>query len=427
MRIPTLTTFSLLGMFFLPVKVAGAIVANPVLDWNRTVLNLIRVEGTAPTTASRNLALVHAAIFDALMGIERTHTPFVVRQLGPSPVSVEASTAAAAFHVLTNLFRTENSEALISMKYGTAVAGMADGDAKQNGIAWGKVVAEMVLASRRDDGASVKAAFAPGTFPAQWRPTISFGGQVRGALAPHWGQVTPFCVESVSAYRPPPPPTLGSREYAAEVEEVRRMGGLFSRVRTQEQTEIAHFWAYGPHTATPPGHWNEIATSLADAQSLTVHESARLFALLNMAVAEAGIMSWDCKYAYNYWRPITAIHGADHDGNEATKADVTWAPLLPTPPFPEYTSGHSTFSGAAAAVLAGFFGTDKIRFTVGSDEMPGTMRRFERFSQAAEESGLSRIYGGIHFQSANRQGLASGRAVGKQVVETMFQPITEKQ
>ena len=166
--------------------------------------------------------------------------------------------------------------------------------------------------------------------------------------------------------------------------------------------------------------------SAAEVQALSVLESARLFALLNLAMADAGIVCWEAKYHYNFWRPITAIHLADHDGNATTKAEETWAPLLPTPPFPEYPSGHSTFSGAASAVLAGFFGTDKIRFSIGSDDLSGTRRSFKSFSQAAAESGQSRIYGGIHFPSANREGLESGRAVGKQVAETMLVPLLKK-
>jgi membrane-associated phospholipid phosphatase len=154
-------------------------------------------------------------------------------------------------------------------------------------------------------------------------------------------------------------------------------------------------------------------------------ESARLFALLNIALADAAIVSWDCKYVYNLWRPITAIQEADTDGNAATEPDGSWNPLLPTPPFPEYTSGHSTFSGAAAVVLAYFFGSDRISFSVGSDDLTGVRRSFSSFSRAAFESGLSRIYGGIHFPSANVYGLSTGGAVGIHVVWNYLTPVGE--
>jgi hypothetical protein len=215
---------------------------------------------------------------------------------------------------------------------------------------------------------------------------------------------------------------LSSPQYAAEVNQVKAIGALAGSTRTSEQTQIALFWGYGPGTATPPGHWNQIAQEVvnqnqsrgddgADEHS-NIGENARLFALLNIALADAAIVSWDCKYVFNYWRPITAIQEAATDGNPGTEADPSWLPLLPTPPFPEYTSGHSTFSGAAAVVLAWYFGSNRIRFSVGSDDLPGVRRSYSSFSEAALESGMSRIYGGIHFPSANIHGLSSGTAVG---------------
>jgi membrane-associated phospholipid phosphatase len=192
-------------------------------------------------------------------------------------------------------------------------------------------------------------------------------------------------------------------------------GSLTNSARSPEQTEIAQFWGYGPGSSTPPGHWNQIAIAVAQSRHLGIEQSARLFALVNVALADAAIVCWRCKYTEGYWRPITAIQLADQDGNPATDPDPTWAPLLPTPPFPEYTSGHSTFSGAAATALAGFFGTDRIAFTVGSDDLPGVFRRYRSFSEAAFESGISRLYGGIHFWSGNVQGLACGADIGLQI------------
>jgi membrane-associated phospholipid phosphatase len=195
-------------------------------------------------------------------------------------------------------------------------------------------------------------------------------------------------------------------------------------VRTADQTQVAHFWADGAGTYTPPGHWNEIAQITATSQGNTTVQNARLFALLNIGLADAAIACWDAKYAYNYWRPITAIRNADTDGNPETAADPTWTPLIATPPFPEYSSGHSTFSRTAATILAMFYGTDSIPFTVGSDGLPGVTRSFNGFSAAADESGISRIYGGIHFPSGNLQGQACGYSLGQLVAGNFLQPLS---
>ena len=245
------------------------------------------------------------------------------------------------------------------------LAGIPKGPQKMRGFRWGETVAAAILQWRSTDGSSQIVDYTPGSQPGQWRPTLSFGGIVRPALAPHWGQVTPFAVTSGSQFRPPPPPALGSTRYAFEVNRVKAVGAADSTLRTAEQTEIARFWGYGPGSATPPGHWNEIAQAVIRDRGTTLEENARLFALLNIALADAAIVCWEGKYLYNFWRPITAIQEADTDGNPLTEADPGWMPLLPTPPFPEYTSGHSTFSGAAATVLAYFFGSRPNRFCCG--------------------------------------------------------------
>jgi hypothetical protein len=196
--------------------------------------------------------------------------------------------------------------------------------------------------------------------------------------------------------------------------------------RTAEQTLIAWFWDDGEGSVTPPGHWNRIAQAVARARGTTTAENARLFALLNIALADAGIVCWDCKFKYSFWRPITAIHEADRAGNPGMRPDPGWASLLTTPPFPSYTSGHSTFSGAAAAALAHFFGTDEVRFTSESDGLPGHGRSFASFSAAAAEAGRSRIYGGIHYEFDNREGLALGRAVADRVCRDWLRPRADR-
>lgn len=242
---------------------------------------------------------------------------------------------------------------------------------------------------------------------------------------PQWPGVKPFCVPDIANIRRPGPPLLISAEYTTTFNEAKLLGAKSSSARTPEQTQIALFWVDGPGTATPPGHWFQIARDISMQRGNTLEENARLFALLGMAECDAGICAWDNKYAYNDWRPITANRAADTDGNPDTIADPTWEPLIPTPPFPSYTSGHSTFSGAGAKVLALFYGTDEIEFTTTSDDVPGVTRTYKRLSQAANEAGRSRIYGGIHWEYDNQDGLAAGRELGGYVFENFLQPVDD--
>ena len=219
---------------------------------------------------------------------------------------------------------------------------------------------------------------------------------------------------------------MGSHRWAEQFNQVKQLGATNSTVRTPAQREIALFWADGAGTETPPGHWNKIAQQLARKRKYGLVETARLFAALNVAMGDAGIVCWETKYAYNWWRPITAIRNAASDGNSETEPDPTWTPLLITPPFPEHVSGHSTFSGAAAAVLAELSGGDDFAFVTVSDGLPGVVRRFQHFSDAAREAGMSRIYGGIHFAEGNEIGLETGHRVGLFVARSLFQPVQKE-
>jgi membrane-associated phospholipid phosphatase len=260
--------------------------------------------------------------------------------------------------------------------------------------------------------------YTPGTNPGDWQPTPP---AFLPALAPQWPYVTPFAMTSGSKLRPAPPPALDTTAYAAAFNEVKSLGRADSTTRTDEQTQIARFWNDGLGTAFAMGYWNRIAAQVATDRGLSLVQDARLFALLNIAEADAHIACWDAKYAYNLWRPVTAIRAADTDNNPATDPDATWTPLLVTPNFPSYTSAHSTLSGAAAEVLTALFG-DSYHFTVGSEGVPGVTRSFSSFEGAAAEAGQSRIYGGIHFQFDNQGGLASGHALGQFVVGNFLLP-----
>jgi hypothetical protein len=357
--------------------------ADPVTDWNVAALNAIRAARTAPPVASRALAILHLSIYDAVMGISRTHEQYAVESRVPASASREAAASAAAHKALVALFPASASS--FDNLHAITLADIEDGPQKDSGIAWGEFVADQILALRANDGSSAVMPAPGGSGPGIWVPTPPAGG----------------------------PPSLSSAAYLADVNEVRALGAAVGSTRTPDQTEIALFWADGAGTETPPGHWNTIARLVGASERNTLEENARLFALLNVAMADAAICSWEAKYMYNFWRPVTAIRAS---------LDPTWSSLIATPPFPDYISGHSTFSGAASTVLAMFYGTDNIEFSTGSDFLPGVTRSFDSFSAAAAEAAISRLYSGIHFRSANQDGMQSGSTIGEWAVMHQLLP-----
>ena len=387
---------------------------NAVTEWNGVMLNAVRTASTAPPLASRNMAMVHAAVYDAVNSIGKKYSPYLVKIDPPAGTSAEAATAAAAHRVLVSLYPAQ--AVTFNEAYASSLAKIPDGKAKNDGIALGQQVADQIISSRSTDGITKVVQYTPKTDPGSWVPTPP---ALASSLAPQWPDVTPFAMTSGSQFRPSGPPALDSAKYAEELNEVKEIGKSDSLTRTPDQTAIAKFWANGAGTFTPPGHWNQIAQEAAALAGNSLEDNARLFALLNFALADAAITSWDAKYKYDLWRPVTAIRQADTDNNPNTTADPLWTPLVTTPPFSEYTSGHSTFSGAADPVMSSVFGSD-FGFGDKGDKTVNSLRTFDNFAQAADESGMSRIYGGIHFMSANVDGLSSGRNVGNYVVQNFL-------
>lgn len=390
--------------------------ADIVTDWNTLALDAIRTNRTNPPLASRALAILHIAIYDAVNGIKQSHEQrfqnYLVKRPTHPLASEEAAALSAAHLVLVDRFPAQ--AATFDGAYTSALALIPEATVKQalhkrRGVNVGEHVARTVLASRADDGSTNVVAAPVGTGPGAWLPTPP---AFAAYLLPQWGFVEPFALDEPSQFRPPAPPRLASSRYASDYQEVKLFGAATGSIRTADQTQIATFWADGAGTATPPGHWNLIAQAVAAAQGNTFDENARLFALLNIAMADAAICSWDAKYEYNFWRPVTAIRAGDTDGNPNTDVDAAWSSFIGTPPFPDHTSGHSTFSGAAATVLGLFYETDAISFDTGSDGLAGVTRHFDSFLDAADEAARSRLYGGIHFRSANEDGLQAGISIG---------------
>jgi hypothetical protein len=402
----------------LPVSVF----ADVVTQWNTAALNAIREARTSPPRASRALAILHVAMFDAVNGIDRSYEPFFVTEFAPGGASDVAAASAAAHKVLVALF--PESAATFDQLHAATLAGIQSEARNARSVEWGESVADQILAWRANDNTDAVIPAPTGEGPGVWVPTPPASAPY---LLPQWGHVAPFAMPVGAHFRPLGPPALDTVQYAEHYAEVKAFGALVGSSRTPEQSEIALFWADGAGTETPPGHWNTVARDVADERGNSsirnsLIENARLFALLNVAMADAAICAWDAKYTFNSWRPVTAIRNGDTDGNPLTVAGPSWSSLIVTPPFPDYVSGHSTFSGAAAQILARFYRTDRIAFTTGSDFLPGVTRHFPSFSAAAAEAAISRLYGGIHFRFANDDGLAAGKEIGDWAFDHSMQP-----
>ncbi len=417
--------------------------ASPITDWNEATLQAIRVDRTAPPLAARNLALVHVAIFDAVNGVDRRcddlkYTAYSIEDRAPRRAVAGVAMAGAAHAMLTELYPAQAAQfdTLLAQQlgslsyYGKRRRHFESGyekvarDQRDFGLGWGAFVSRTILADRL----TLELTAEPGGYQI---PTDPAPGEYRLAvdnpvapMLPDWGWIPPLAIPSVLAYLPPAPPALDSAEWRADLAEVRRIGSKTATAadRTADQAQTATFWANGVGTSNPPGHWNQIATEVVAGRYLSLHSEARLYALLNLAMADVGYVAWRAKYEYAFWRPITAVRESVNSPDPALAAlgDPAWLPLLRTPPHPDYVSGHSAFSGAAAVVLAGFFGRDDIAFTVNSDTTPTVFRSFTGFWQAAAESGMSRIYGGIHYRAANLNGLSAGAAVGEYVLQNLL-------
>jgi hypothetical protein len=383
--------------------------ADEVLRWNLVATEASAAGQTDPLTESRALAMLHVAVHDALNAIEPRYETFGGRLSAPRGADASAAVAAAAHGTLVALYPAARND--FDAALDQALGAIADGPAESEGVKVGRQAAARTLAARAHDGAGATAAYEPGRAPGAYRPTPP---DFTPAFLTHWGRVMPFTLRAPAQFRPQPPPAVSSAEARADAEEVAQLGRIGSRLRSDEQGEIARFW----YEASTQG-WNRIARTVAEARGLGPWENARLLALVNLAMADGFIAGFEAKYHYNYWRPATAIR----EGGEAE-----WLSYLATPPVPDYPSTHTVLGAAAAAVLVRFFDTDFVTFAVGSGApYPGLTRRFWSFSDAARENGASRVFAGIHFRTAVRAGYEQGDAVGAWVYENALRPVASAQ
>ena len=395
---------------------AAAQSGQPVIDWNQVLLAIVNSPGAQPANIqpTRNFAIVHAAIYDAVEAIDRTHEPYLVSAHAPRSASEASAADAAARTALVGLYPAQQST--IDAAYDAELAKLGDGPAKEQGIRVGEEVATDLLAIRANDGSNVAPPpFVPGTAPGDYQSTPP---NFAAPAFTTWGQVTPFVLDRGDQFRPAPPPALTSDAYSTALNEVQSLGSATSTTRSPEQTEIGKFWS-------PPiqNFWNQIAETEAVAHHSDLATTARLFAALNLSFADSAIAFYDAKYTYRLWRPVTAIRLADTDGNANTTADPNWLPLSGnTAPDPSYPGAHSTISAAGAEVLASFYG-GRQTFSVSSPALPGVTRSFASFAGAAEEAGLSRIYAGQHTRLDHVAGVTLGHDVAAFVIRNALLPI----
>jgi hypothetical protein len=385
-----------------------------VVDWNAIAYQVIKAADgyRDPLFASRALAMMHLAMHDAANAARPRYAPYV--PIGRDPQADPAIAAVAAAHdVLAALYPAQR-ETMLRPALDKSLFDAGSGPDVDRGVALGKRAAAAIIERRAADGASRTVAYRPGTSPGEYRYTAGFDF----AAHPQWRSVTPFALESPSQFRVSPPPSLQSSAYAAAFNEVKSVGGRRNARRTLDETRYAAFW----YEFSDIG-WNRIARVVSRQQLQDLWQRARTFALLNVAMADAYIAGWDSKFHYDFWRPVTAIHLAEIDGNAATSSDKAFEPFLVTPPVQDHPSTHSALGAAAAAVLAESFGNVRFRFASTTALAPQPTREFASFEEAARENADSRVKAGLHFRFATVEGLALGERVGRFAISRYLTPV----
>jgi membrane-associated phospholipid phosphatase len=394
------------------VTPAGGASGAIVVAWNQELLQVVKTKGAQPATVhpTRSFAILHAAIYDAVTSITKDGSSYLISVDAPRGARVDAAAAEAGHDALVALYPNLNTTLKSSADQLLAdeLAAIPDNTAKQDGIKVGSEVATQLVADRAGDGSTASPPpFVAGSSPGDFQPVPpAFAAPVFTG----WANVTPFVIESAGQFRPEPQAAVTSSAYANALNEVKSLGQNTSSTRTADETIAAKFWA-GPIWNT----WNEIADNAAFDHHTNLETTARVFAVLNLTLADGVIAFYDAKYHYQIWRPITAIRAGDSIGNPAVTGDPTWTPLATTPADPSYPGAHSVISAAAAAVLASFFGNND-RIVVTSDVLKGTVRIFDSYQAVATEAGLSRIFAGVHTRLDHEAGLTLGRDVAQFVL-----------
>ena len=383
---------------------SAVITGDVALEWNQIAIDATITAGQGALPQVRSMAIVQVAMHDAVNGISGKHGTYLSNGPAPAGASAEAAAIAAAHRALRGLFTNPAQVATLNAARTSSLAahGLSEADP---GIAWGETVAAAILSARATDGAA-QATF-PYVAPGSGDPGVWVTIGTAAAQLPGWGRVTPWVLRNHAQFQPGPPPSLRGGVYARDYREVQELGAMISATRTAEQTEIARFWL-----GSPSAIWNRVARQIIATRNLDLSDTTRTFALMYLAAADASIVCWDAKYTFNFWRPQAAIRNGDLDGNAKTVADPAWLPLFPTPPHPEYLSGHTTNSSAMATTLALLFGDDPgIPIVATSPTNPSFSRQWAALSEGVDEVIEARIYSGIHFRTSDEIGAKVGGKV----------------
>jgi hypothetical protein len=401
---------AILGVW-VAVGAPASVFANVITDWDEKAVAaaapMISLAGGAPYTAQRMMGMVHAAMFDAVNAIERRYRPYLVQLPADPTTSKEAAAAAAAAAVLATIDAKTAGE--MKGALATYLASISDGAAKSDGVKLGQAVAAKVLEARANDGSNAPDDYRPRTTPGVYVPTAITWTSM-------WPNMKPFAMANPSQFRPKPPISLESKEWATDFNEIKDYGGQTSAKRTTQQTETARFWL--------SGFYHPFARQLVTAKQMSVVDSARFMALVAIGLNDANIAVLDAKYHYNFWRPITAIRNGDIDGNPATEREATWQPIANTPMHPEYPCAHCTQSGSVAGVVKAVFGTMDIpEIAMTSPTAPSVTHRWTNMTAFTEEVANARIWAGFHYRFSTRVGAEMGYQIGEYVVQSVMQPV----
>lgn len=385
---------------------AGAARADMIMDWNARA-DAIAADKQLPNSAStRALSMMHTAMFDAVNAIDRRYAPYKLTLTADRTISKEVAAATAAYDVLVAIY--PDQKPALEPHLTAALAAVPDGDGKTKGIELGQKAAATILAARTNDGSNATENYRPFTQAGVYVPTTV-------PVESTSGRVTPFVMSSPSQFRAPPPPALTSETWTRDVNEIREMGGRTSTKRSAEQTTIGRFWFF-----TGPRTFNPIVRQIVLAKEMDLVDSARLYALVSIASADAFIAIFDAKYAYNFWRPITAIRNADLSGNPATPREEAWSPLGMTPMHPEYPCAHCIAASAVASVLQNVVGNEVREITLTSPTAPGVTRKWTRLQDYADEVANARIWSGFHYRFSSDAGKDMGKKIGDLTVATQL-------
>jgi hypothetical protein len=409
-------TFRLLSMLMVSVLFgSAAATADIVSDWNAIAVNTAVANKQNPFAQARYAAIVQLAVFEAVNAITGEYQPYLGTITAPPSASADAAAIQAAYHVLNFYF---GPSATLDAQYANSIGQISNSQAKIDGIATGDAAASAMISLRANDGSSPPQFKVPGpVVPGEWQATPNCSPA--GGIAFQWQNVIPFGIQSASSFLLGPPPALTSNEYAKTYNEVMTVGSVNSTERPQDRSNVALFYA----AASPTQAFNQAAVQVAEQQGVSLSVNAHVLALVNMAISDSLVASFFNKYHYNLWRPETAIHAGETDGNPRTEADPNYVPFITTPCFPSYPSNHGSAANAAAEVLRRIYGEAAHSITLTNPTVPSIVLQYTSFKQITDDISDARVYGGIHFRTDQEAGADLGRAVGTAVYKNNLRPV----